>query len=124
MSHRKWIAEQRFRCVPREGRPFDLVVRIGEPETVEPSEEGEHAYGRCWLSLAPLTPDRWLAGENQFQALCLGLEHIRVVFRIFLADGGRIYWDDTDSHVDIESSWFGPMPSIPGLSLRGGEGAA
>ena len=117
MAVHKWIAEQDFRCVRSSGEVFGLTVRIGRPTQVAiEKENARHAYTRCRIALEPLAKDRWGAGENAFQALCLSLDYVRTVFKVFLAEGGRIYWKDTDSHVDIASPWFAPMPSLASLA--------
>jgi hypothetical protein len=122
MAVYKWIAEQDFRCVRPSGEVFDLTVRIGKPTQVAiENETSRHAYARCRIALEPLAKDRWGAGENAFQALCLSLDYVRTVFKVFLAEGGRIYWKDTDSHVDIASPWFAPMPSLASLAGEASE---
>jgi hypothetical protein len=112
MNDYDWIAEQDFRCVRPSGERFDLIVRIGEPVPAETEEKG-HSYARCRIALEPLARDRWGPGQNRFQALCLSLDYIRTVFKVFLAEGGRIYWGDSESHIDMASSWFAPLPSPP-----------
>lgn len=111
-----WIAEQRFRCVRPDGESFDVDVRLSQPVTV-PVEEGEHPYSRCRIALEPLAKDRWGPGNNAFQALCLSLDYIRTVLKVFVGEGGHIYWEDTDSLVDLESSWFAPLPSAAQLGI-------
>lgn len=112
-----WIAEQRFRCLRPSGEEFDLTIRIGEPVSAEIPERGT-TYARCRIGLEPLALDRWGAGNNAFQALCLSLDYVRTVFKVFLAEGGRIYWEVTGSHVDISSPWFAPLPSYSEISGR------
>jgi hypothetical protein len=115
MSKTNWIAEQSFRCVRRTGETFDLTVRISEPMTVKTSGLVS-SIAKCHISLEPLASNKSGSGGNKFQVLCLALDHIRAVFKVFLADGGRIYWEDTDSHIDIESTWFAPMFSMAELT--------
>lgn len=107
----KWIAEESFRCIPRTGKTFTLHLRISNPETV--AEDGDRsAYGRMCVSLLPLVDERWIGGVNQFQALCLSIDYIRRVLKVFVAEGGRVYWRDTDGPVDLDSACFLPMPSL------------
>lgn len=115
-----WLAEQRFRCVQRDGCTFPLVVRIGQPVPVP----GQHLYSRCWIALEPLAHGRWGPGSNAFQALCLSLDYIRTVFKIFTGEGGRIYWEETDSLVDLDSPWFAPYPNPHEIGLIGDAGRA
>lgn len=106
-----YMASEVFRCVVRDGGGFDLVVSIAPPYIVS-SEEDLSECARCIISMEPLMPPLAVGGVNSFQALCLALEYVRNVLKSFVADGGRIYWRDTDSPIDLSSSWFAPMPSI------------
>lgn len=117
MAAKKWIAEQRFGCVAPTGEKFSVTVKLGMPVRIQ-TEGGKHEYARCPLSLEPMAKDRWTAGSNEFQALCLALDYIRTVFKVYLAEGGRIYWDDSDSPVDVSSPWFAPMPSFATLTTH------
>lgn len=115
------LASQRFRCVTATGVTHDVMIRLGFPEVVEP-EGGGHSYVRCHLSLEPLAADRWISQIGEFQALCQAFEYIRTVFRVHAAEGGRIYWEDTDSPVDINSPCFSPLPSL--AEIKGERGSA
>ena len=107
----KWIAEESFRCIPRTGKTFALQVRIAEPETIV--EDGvRSAYGSVHVSLLPLVDERSIGGVNQFQALCLSIDYVRRVLKVFVAEGGRVYWRDTDGPVDLDSPCFLPMQSL------------
>jgi hypothetical protein len=117
MTVYKWIAEQDFRCVRPSGEVLALTVRIGQPVPVDAGDAGQ-GYARCRIAMEPLAKNRWGAGQNAFQALCLSLDYVRTVFKVFLAEGGRIYWEDTDSHVDIASPWFAPLPSLASLAVE------
>jgi len=117
-----WMAEERFQCRAPDGKLFAVLVRLTAPELVDDRKEGLHPYYRCQLGLEPLAKDRWIAGGSTFQALCLSLDYLRKVFKVFVAEGGRVYWgDSTDSVVDLDSSWFAPMleTSKIGLKLSG-----
>jgi hypothetical protein len=87
MTVLKWIAEQDFRCVRPSGEVLALTVRIGQPVPVDAGDAG-HGYARCRIAMEPLAKDRWGAGQNAFQALCLSLDYVRTVFKVFLAEGG------------------------------------
>src|SRR5258708_6486446 len=104
------LAEQTFRCHPRNGEPFDMVAKFSRPvlESV-PEPVGRHAV--MFLSFEPLVGERRFGGGNEFQAICLAIEYLRTTLRAFVASGGRVYWQDTDSLVDLESPWLGPFPS-------------
>lgn len=109
--HITWIAEQNFRGVYPSGQTFDLTFRLSLPVTLR-DEPDQPEYAQCRIAIAPLAQDRWVKANNGFQALCMAIEHLRTVFKVFLAEGGRIYWEDTDSPIDINSCWFAPLPSL------------
>jgi hypothetical protein len=113
----EWIAQESFRCHPREGEPFDLSIKIGKP-SLEPADGALQGYAVCVVSFDPLVKEKRIPGENEFQALCLALDHLRVVLKIFTGEGGRVYWRDTDSLVDLASPWFCPFPSLAEVGLR------
>ena len=116
-----WIAEQAFRCRTPDGKTFPVLVRLGMPELVDDGREERLAryHHRCRLGLDPLALDRWIGGNNAFQALCLSLDYVRTVFKVFVAEGGRLYWgDEADSPVDLDSPWFAPMPGIAQIGLK------
>lgn len=105
------MALETFRCIRRTGETFDVVVMIARPSKV--LTEGELSeYAQCAISMQPLLPLRMVGGENTFQALCMALDYIRFILKSFVADGGRVYWRDTFSPVDLNSPWFAPMHSI------------
>lgn len=115
----QWIAEQRFRCTAPGGENFDVTIRIGKLTMVAPEDPGEFSHGRCRLAMAPLAKDCWIAGNNQFQALCLALDFLHTVFKAFQASGGRICWEDSDAPIDINSPWFAPLPALRDLGYAG-----
>ena len=105
------LAEQRFSCVSPDGDRFELLARFGVPRVeAHDGPGGQHAV--MLVSFEPLVPERRCFGHNQFQALCLGLDFLRTALKAFAARGGRIYWEDTDSPVDLASPWFGPYPDF------------
>jgi len=99
------------RCVSLEGETFDLLARFGEP-TVEANDGPSDRHAVMLLSFEPLVPERRCYGHNEFQALCLALEFLRTTLKAFAAKGGRIYWQDTESPVDLGSPWLGPYPDF------------
>ena len=113
----KWIADEEFRCIPRKGKAFTLTVRIGAPELV-PGKKKLAAYSRGAVSLEPLVPERAVGAENAFQALCLSIDFVRTTLRVFVAEGGRVYWRQTESPVDLDSPWFCPLPGLKELRSR------
>jgi hypothetical protein len=113
----EWIAEHRFDCEPAEGRKFTMVARIGRP-TLSPREGRLTAYGRCPVSLAPLIPERWIGGEDQFQALCLALDFIRQSLKAFSAAGGRVRFHQTKNLIDLDDASFVPLATLDDLRGR------
>jgi hypothetical protein len=118
-QHDRWMVAQEFRCVSPGGDSTVVNVRIGFPE--DDVAVGGNRWAKCRIGLEPLARDRTCGGGNGFQAVCLSLDYIRNVFKVFLAEGGRIYWEDGDSPVDADSPWFAPMlsPKDVGLKLLG-----
>ncbi|MFT2794051.1 hypothetical protein ACMV5I_29210 [Serratia sp. T13T92] len=106
-----FMASEIFRCIRRTGETFDVFINIGPPSKV-PAEGELSEYAQCAISMEPFLPLRMFGGENEFQALCMALDYIRFILKSFFADGGRIYWRDTDSPVNLNSSWFAPMYAI------------
>ena len=114
----EWIAKTTFDVVPPRGRKaFALAVRIGCPVSL-PVEGRLSGYSRCPVSLTPVLPVRWIAGENQFQALCLALEFIRLVLKAYVVEGGRIYYPNSDNPIDVDSPSFVPLASLRELTKR------
>ena len=104
------LAEQVFHCVARDGEAFELVARFGFPVLrAVPPPINSHA--ELTISFEPLARERKCGGANEFQALCLAIEFLRTTLRAFSAEGGRVYWQNTDSLVDLQSPWLGPFPS-------------
>jgi len=112
-----WIAEEEFRCVPRKGKPFTVTARIGKPKPV-PATRKLSAFSRGAVSLEPLVPERGVGAENAFQALCLSIDFIRTTLKVFIAEGGTVYWRQTENPVDLDSPWFCPLPSLKELRRR------
>ena len=113
----KWIADEEFRCIPRKGKAFTLTARIGAPELVRKNKT-QAAYTRGAVSLEPLVSERGVGAENAFQALCLSIDFVRTTLKVFVAEGGRVYWRETENPVDLESPWFCPLPSLKELRAR------
>ena len=108
------MVSETFRCIRSTGETFDVVITISPPDTV-PTQGELSEYVQCTISMGKLLPLRMVGGLNAFQSLCIALDYIRTVLKSFVADGGRVYWRDTDSPVDLNSPWFAPMPSIKSL---------
>ena len=111
-----WIAEQRFDCRPAGARTFTAVARVGRP-ILAPADGTLAPYGRCAVSLAPLIGEKWIGGEDPFQALCLALHFIRTRLKAFVASGGRVYYHATKNSIDLDSPSFVPLSTV--AELRG-----
>jgi len=121
----KWMAKVTFVCVDINGERFRVVARIGIPEKM-PKQGKLSAYGLCPVSIAnfkkllliggEIKKTSWIGGENEFQALCLSIDYIRVALRSFVAHGGRIYFRNTDLVIDVDSPSFCPL--LPPIKLR------
>jgi hypothetical protein len=112
-----WIAEHRFDCEAADRRKFTVVARIGRP-FLSPPEGRLAAYGRCPVSLAPLIGERWIGGEDQFQALCLALDFIRKGLKAFTAAGGRVRFHKTKKLIDLDDPSFVPLATLDDLRGR------
>ena len=105
------MAQQRFRCVPVDGETFELMAKFGVPRLeANNGPGGRHAV--VDVSFEPLVQERRCYGENEFQALCLALDFLRCTLKAFAGNGGRIYWQDTESPVNLDSPWFGPYAAF------------
>ena len=113
----RWIGQTRFDCIDAKGKRFRLVARIGEP-TTRPREGKLAAYGWCPVSMEPLLAERGIGGENQFQALCLAIDFIRKVLKIFVAQGGRVVFPGTQAPIDLDDPSFCSWPDIKDLLPR------
>ena len=101
------MAQQHFRCVSLDGETFELVAKFGVPRLeANDGPHGNHAV--MDVSFQPLVPERRCYGANEFQALCLAIEFLRATLKAFAGKGGRIYWQDSESPVNLDSPWFGP----------------
>lgn len=100
------------------GRRFRLLVRIGEP-TTKPREGTLAAYGWCPVSLEPLVRERGIGGDDQFQALCLTIDFIRMVLKAFVAQGGRVFLLRTAAPIDLDNPSFCSWPDLAELNDRG-----
>lgn len=106
-----WMAETSFDCVEPGGKRFRAVARIGVPERL-PRDGKLAAYSRCKVSLAPLVTERAIAGQDSFQALCLSIEFLRTILKVFSASGGQVLFPGTRSHIDLTSPSFLPWPDL------------
>jgi hypothetical protein len=115
--HMPWMAENSFDCVEPSGRRFRAIARIGTPERL-PRDGKLSAYSRCKVSLVPLVAERVIAGDNNFQALCLSIEFLRTMLKVFAASGGQVLFPGTRSHIDLTSPSFLPWPDLERSSKR------
>jgi hypothetical protein len=104
---KKWIAETAFDCIEPEGKRFRAVARIGLPTTV-PRKGKLAAYGRCAVMVKPLVSERAAGGNDQFQALCLAVDMVRKTLKTFAAQGGRVFFPQTDTPIDLDDPSFCP----------------
>ena len=68
--------------------------------------------------MEPLLAERGIGGENQFQALCLAIDFIRKVLKIFVAQGGRVVFPGTEAPIDLDNPSFCSWPEIKDLRAR------
>ena len=113
----KWIAETSFDCIDAKGKRRRVVARIGEPEMM-PREGKLSAYGRCRVSLEPLSTVRNAGGVDKFQALCLALNFIRMALKAFVAQGGRVTYPGDGSPINLDDPSFCPYVDLRWLQPR------
>jgi hypothetical protein len=112
-----WLVEQRFTYKARDGRSVVFNARVSAPRAWQ-AEGALHPAHRCRVDLNPIGDERWVTSINGFIALCNSFDHIRKVLRFLVADGGKVYWEDSENHVDLDSPWFAPMSGAKELSLK------
>ena len=106
------VAELRLSGLRADGRLVPITVSLGQPYQAE----------RCWRCPVGLTgiddhlPD--IAGENSFQALCLGVRLLGMRLADFVTKGGRLFVegggpDEPDTEVPLEA-YFGTLGGAPG----------
>jgi hypothetical protein len=100
-----WIAEQRFECERESGEKFTAIVRIGRPVQM-PSDGDLAAYGRVPVSFEPFVSERWVGGDDKFQALCLAIHFVRLTLKDFASGGGRVYFHDSTQPIDLDAPSF------------------
>lgn len=105
------LAFENFTCINNLGKKFNAHVVLDMPKLIKNSE-AQSVHFECLISIEPLIKKHIIYGENSFQALCMSLESIRGILKSFVADGGRVYWRDTNHPVDLDSPWFAPMYSF------------
>jgi len=101
------FAETRFDCESAEGDMFRAELRIGQAETVRLA--GGQTDAQLSVSFEPLFGERRIRGVDTFQALCLAIELVRDALHAFEFHGGRTYFPETKSPIDLRSPSFLPM---------------
>lgn len=87
MQQSEAIAERVIYGVDKDGRGFDIGLKIGRPyETDSP-----YRAWRCPVSVIglPAIPDIW--GVDSWQALMLAMQAQRSVLEHFVEKGGRLF---------------------------------
>jgi hypothetical protein len=113
----KWIAERAFDCVDPKGKRFRAIARIGLPTTVPPDGDLSE-YGSCPVTLEPLVSERAARGLDRFQALCLAIDLVRKALRTFVAQGGRVFFEGTETPIQLDDPSFLPHLDLEGFRKR------
>ncbi len=114
----RWIADTSFDCIDPRRRRFRAVARIGQPEVV-PRDGRLAAYARCPMSFTPFTAERRIGGNDTFHALCLAIQVMRTVLKVFVRSGGRVFFPGTSSHIDLDDPTFLPLLDLAELKHQG-----
>jgi hypothetical protein len=106
------VVKCEFDGATRDGKEIVIHVAIGD------AHEYAKKYPRpdpgFYVEIEPLLGRKCSVGTDSFMAMCFGIEMVRKALRIFVANGGSVYFRGTRSPIDLESYWFEPL----GLPLR------
>ena len=94
------VASTILDCVNSLGERNRVVVEIGLPYQ---AATGEWACPVAIRGLYDRLPD--VRGEDSLQALCLAASLIRMLLSGFIEDGGKIFYGDSDSEYDLNSTF-------------------
>ena len=94
------VATTTLDCVNPLGERQQVTVEIGRPYR---APEGEWACPVAMRGLYNSLPD--VRGEDSLQALCLAASLVRMLLTGFVEDGGKIFFLNTDSEYDLESTF-------------------
>jgi hypothetical protein len=110
MSEFEPIAERVLFAVDKNGREFDIGLKIGIPYKIE----GQHDEWACPVALVGLHrgfPD--MRGIDSLQALSLALRLSRILLEAFIeSDGGRIYFEKGGPELTVDEA-FGVSFQLP-----------
>ena len=101
------IAESKFDCRDRNGSEFVATLLIGDPD--HNAMPHGHPEGKFSISFEPLFAERTSRGADSFQALCLSIDLVRKALRAFIAHGGTVYYHQTRTPIDLESTSLTPI---------------
>ena len=96
------IATTTLDCVNSLGERHQVTVEIGRPYQ---APEGEWACPVGMRGFHNSLPD--VRGEDSLQALCLAASLVRMLLTGFVADGGRIFFLNSDSEYDLDATFSG-----------------
>ncbi len=112
------IAETKFDCVDRDGNAFTAELQFGNL-VPGPLRDG-FTESRLDISLEPLFPERGMRGTDSFQAICLAIEFVRKALRAFIVHGGRVYYPQTKTPIDLDDYAFTPISEFIDPRFLGG----
>jgi hypothetical protein len=106
------VVKCEFDGATRDGREIVIHVSIGDAREFAKKYPGPDPG--FYVEVEPLVGRRSSVGTDSFMAMCFGIELVRKALRIFVANGGSVYFRGTRSPIDLESYWFQSL----GLLLR------
>jgi hypothetical protein len=96
-----------FDGVTRGGRDIVIHVAIGDPKGfAKKHKESDPGF---FVEVEPLVGRKRCVGTDSFMAMCFGIELVREALKIFVANGGSVYFRHTRSPIDLESHSFQPL---------------
>jgi hypothetical protein len=93
-----------FDGVTRGGRDIVIHIAIGDPEGF--AKKNKQSNPGFFVEIEPLVGRRGCVGTDSFMAMCFGIELVRKALKIFVANGGSVYFRRTRSLIDLDSHWF------------------
>ncbi len=99
---------------------FDGVTRDGKEIVIQIAVGGAREFAKkypgpnpgFYVEVEPLMGRRSSIGTDSFMAMCFGIKLVRDVLKVFVANGGSVYFRRTRLPIDLESNSFqalGPL---------------
>jgi hypothetical protein len=111
MIEREMIAERVIWAVDQNSRGFDIAVMIGRPYQITDTPNGDWA---CPVALIGLhRAPRDIRGVDSWQALTLAQEVLRVLLKLFVESGGKLFREKDGEEITVESLFLQSPSDVP-----------